>query len=149
MICRPGSALNILVVEDEWLIREMTCLYLREVGWEVIEAETGEQAVDVLRGGQPIDVVFTDIRLKGRLTGWDVGDAARDYRQDIPVIYTSATAPLPSRQVAGSRFLSKPYNPSTVHRTCQTLASDTRRCLEDGLPRSPVGRHGLHSKPDF
>jgi len=72
------NRLNILVVEDEWLVRECICLYLREVGCGVLEAETGEQAVEHLRGSEPIDAVFTDITLKGGFDGWDVGDAARE-----------------------------------------------------------------------
>jgi hypothetical protein len=75
----------------------------------------------LLRNGDAIDVVFTDIRLKGRLNGWDVGEAARAARADIAVVYTSGQPVEPPRQVKGSVFIKKPYGPDEVTQVCHGL----------------------------
>jgi CheY-like chemotaxis protein len=114
-----GPTLAVLVVEDESLLRDVIAMYLRDEGCRVIEANSGETAVDLLRCGEAIDVVFTDIRLQGDLNGWDVGEAARAARHGIPVIYTSGYSILPPRQVEGSLFFSKPYDPAAILDACR------------------------------
>ena len=52
----------------------------------------------MLKAGQQIDIVITDIKLKGALTGWDVADAFRAVQPTMPVIYASAQAILRSCQ---------------------------------------------------
>ena len=87
---------------------------LEEAGWAVVEASTGEGALEQLRNGFDIDLLVTDIQLAGQLSGWDVAEAAREARPDFPVIYTSGNPGNPSRQVQGSVFLRKPCNCSKV-----------------------------------
>jgi CheY-like chemotaxis protein len=112
---------TILVVEDEWLVREMIVDHLRDAGWNVIEAENGEDALACLENGEEIDVVFTDIRLNGTLNGWDVGEACRRAAADLPVIYASGNAVEPAREVEGSLFFQKPYEPEHIRLACERL----------------------------
>jgi len=113
----------VLLVEDEWLIRANMAVHLEEAGWEVVEASTGEGAVEQLHNGLSIDLLVTDIRLAGSLTGWDVAEAAREVRPDFAVIYTSGNPRNPSRQVQGSVFLSKPCHCSQVIEAGRKLMS--------------------------
>lgn len=117
------TALAVLVVEDEWAVRFTISLYLREVGCLVHEAASGEVAMALLQGGDCIDVVFTDLRLGGKLNGWDVGEAARAVRTHVAVIYTSGHTIEPQRPVEGSIFLKKPYDPDAVIDACRTLCA--------------------------
>jgi DNA-binding NtrC family response regulator len=57
------SALHVLVVDDEPLIRWSVCEVLRESGHEVTEASDGASAVQRLSDGRPFDVVVLDFRL--------------------------------------------------------------------------------------
>jgi DNA-binding NtrC family response regulator len=66
----------VVLVEDEWLLRDEIATALRNVGWEVFEAASAEDAMALLREHE-ISVVFTDIRLQGSLTGWDLAEASR------------------------------------------------------------------------
>jgi CheY-like chemotaxis protein len=59
----------VLVVEDEWLLRDLVVKALRSAGCDVLEAGTAEVAIAYLQAGHCIDVVFTDIQLAGELTG--------------------------------------------------------------------------------
>jgi CheY-like chemotaxis protein len=113
--------LRILVVEDEPLVRITMAEFLRAADCDVIEAATGEAAVEVLQQHDGIDVVFTDVRLGGPLNGWDVGEVSRETHPAIPVIYTSGAVFLPERPVAGSVFFGKPYEPDVVLSACQRL----------------------------
>jgi CheY-like chemotaxis protein len=99
-----------VIVEDEWLIRMELADALGAAGWAVLEASSGEVAVTLLSAHIHPDILVTDIRLGGATTGWDVADAFRARHPAIPVIYASGNAPLPSRQLAASRFLAKPVN---------------------------------------
>lgn len=119
-----GPVLGILIVEDECLVREVLVMYLREVGrCEVLEADSGEMALEVLGAADGIDVVITDIRLGGPINGWDVGEAARA-RGGISVVYTSGYSITPSRQVEGSLFFDKPYDPEAVLQACHRLHAE-------------------------
>jgi CheY-like chemotaxis protein len=111
--------MRILVVEDEWLLRAFIADHLREAGCEVVEAANAETAVAILADGHDIDVVFTDIRLGGILNGWDVGEHARIRAADMPVLYTSGNPVTPRRDVAGSVYFSKPYDPGDILEACQ------------------------------
>ena len=103
----------LLVVEDEALVRQLIVLELEDAGYDVVEAETGEEALAALRRNPGIQLLFTDIRLPGTLCGWDIAEQARAIRPDLPVIYaTGYSGDL--RLVPGSEFMRKPYKPSAV-----------------------------------
>jgi CheY-like chemotaxis protein len=106
------NLLHVLVVEDDAMVRLGIASYLRNSGYVVTEAGSGEQAIEMVR--VPISVVFTDIKLGGSVTGWDVADAFRKAHPDIGVIYTSGQSHNALRRVPGSTFLPKPYLPSRV-----------------------------------
>jgi two-component system, response regulator PdtaR len=109
----------VLVVEDEWLVRDFLVSHLQDAGWRVLEAESAEQAIAMLKAGEQIDIVITDIQLKGVPTGWDVADAFRAAQPTMPVIYASGNAPDPSRRVPESLFFRKPYDPDAILRSCR------------------------------
>jgi CheY-like chemotaxis protein len=111
----------ILVVEDDFLIRDTIAEELRRIGWTVIEAESGEEALDLIAANPDIDFLFTDINLKGELTGWDVAEAFRSHRPKQGVIYTSGIVQDRARVVSSSAYLTKPYEPVEVLTACQSL----------------------------
>lgn len=116
-----GSACVVLIVEDEWLVRELVAEEFRNAGWHVIEASDGETAIAHLRSGHLIDLVFTDIQLGGPLSGWDIAERFRAIREDLPVVYTSGNAVDRSRRVPGSLFFDKPYQPSKLVEACDRM----------------------------
>ena len=87
-----GASPVVLVVEDEWLLRDWIADHLRAAQLWILEARTGEAAVALLDAGKHVDVVFTDIQLAGAMDGWDVGLRFRKVLPLIPVIYTSGNA---------------------------------------------------------
>jgi len=84
-----GRGETVLLVEDDIDVRAYASGVLRELGYHVIEAADGHVALAVLRGDDAIDLLFTDVVMPGRLTGWQVAQAARQLRPTLPVLYTS------------------------------------------------------------
>ena len=118
---RVFDGLTVLVVEDDWFVREDMVLGLKREGWFVLEADTGVSALKLLRETATIDLLVTDIRLAGTMTGWDVAEAVRASRPKIPVIYTSGNPDNNGRRVPQSIFLNKPVTPRELILTCHRL----------------------------
>lgn len=144
------QTLAVLVVEDEWLVREAVASYLREAGCRVLEAPDGETAVSLIEGGARADVVVTDINLAGRMNGWDVGEALRAFLPGIAVIYASAAYTQPRRPVLGALQLDKPYSYVDVLNACRSMCNGAparsspagkrrERSLGRDMPRGPGG----------
>ena len=98
---------------------------LREQGYAVLEAGTGEEAISLLTGEHPpwISTLFTDIQLGGKLSGWDVAEAYREANPKIQVIYASGQYQSGERRVSGSTFFTKPYMPSEIFDTIERAAA--------------------------
>ncbi len=115
--------LIVLIVEDEGLMLEFAASRFREAGWQVLKAISGEAALALLSNGTPVDVLLTDISLRGRLNGWDMGEASRERHPELPVVYVSGNAVDLVRKVPGSLFFKKPYNIDAVVDACRELTS--------------------------
>lgn len=119
-------ALIIFVVEPDRHVRHWLATYLREAGCLPLEAETGEAAISIRDSGQRLDVVFTEIRLKGStLSGWDVGEAFGTTNVDMPVIYASGYPIEPPRRLSDSLCFKKAYRPSDILNACHRLCKHT------------------------
>jgi CheY-like chemotaxis protein len=110
--------------------------FLRCSGCAVVEAASGEAAVDVLQLRDGIDVVFTEIQLGGTLDGWDVGETSRATHPTIPVIYTSGAVFVRDRSVSGSLFLDKPYDPGDRARGLSEAARSNVNQATSGRQRT-------------
>ena len=115
------TPLLILVVEDDFLVRQCIVDWLRRSGHVVIEATTGEEAIALLHAqvDEPINALFTDIQLGGRLNGWDVAEVSRAADPKVPVLYTSGNSSDRNRQVSNSLFFNKPYRPADILRAIE------------------------------
>jgi CheY-like chemotaxis protein len=121
-------AISVLLVEDEALISMMVSDALSEVGFEVHEAASADEALRYLGGGGAVDVLFTDINLAGGMSGAELAQRARALKPGLPVVYASGRYggdDLPGR-VPDSVFVQKPYDPAAVCSLCQRLASAAR-----------------------
>jgi CheY-like chemotaxis protein len=124
-----GGSPVVLVVENEWLLRDCIAAHLRAARLRTLEARSGEVAISLLEAGKHIDVVFTDIQLGGRINGWEVGEKFRKVLPQIPIIYTSGTTLRSELAVPKGLFISKPYEPEAVVKACRgCLAEGTCQC---------------------
>jgi DNA-binding NtrC family response regulator len=110
--------LPILIVDDEPIVRESIRDWLKETGYTVLTAETGEQALEILNK-QEIGVVILDIRLPGR-TGISV---LREIREKKPLIQTIIITAYPSSELTSEAlklgaldYLVKPIIPDDLEK---------------------------------
>jgi signal transduction histidine kinase/ActR/RegA family two-component response regulator len=83
-----GNQETILVVEDEERVRSMTVEALRTLGYRVVSAAGGEQALDMLDGGEPLHMLFTDMVMPG-MSGRTLADRIKTLQPHVKVLYTT------------------------------------------------------------
>jgi CheY-like chemotaxis protein len=116
-----GGPLVVLVVEDEFFVRCSVADGLRDAGYAVVEATSGEEAITFCKSEMAIDMLFTDINLAGPTSGWDVAECFRTDRPSVPILYASGKSFDPQRRVPGSVFVSKPYTNTDILEACRRL----------------------------
>lgn len=101
---------RLLVVEDELLIRMLVADVLRDAGYDVIEAISGDEALEILKAGVVVDLVLTDVRMPGSTDGLALLAFVRQNLAKLPVILTSGhLAPEIALAEGAVKFLAKPY----------------------------------------
>jgi DNA-binding NtrC family response regulator len=99
-----------IVVEDEPAVRELAAVLLEESEFEVIECESAEEAVAALADDDRIALIFTDIKLPGRMDGIALAQIVEACRPEVSVIVTSAGAGARARELPSSvRYMPKPW----------------------------------------
>jgi CheY-like chemotaxis protein len=113
----------VLVVEDEFLIRQYALEMINEAGFEAIEAANADEAIEILECRSDVRILFTDIHMPGSIDGLKLAHAVRDRWPPINLILTSGHMAVPESALpTGGRFFSKPYQPSEIARALQEFA---------------------------
>ncbi len=103
----------ILLVEDNDLVRSYVDGQLKSLGYRVIAVDNGPAALEVLRSGEQIDLLFTDVVMPGGLNGRQLAEEARKLIPDLKVLFTSGYTENAivhhGRLDRGVHLLSKPY----------------------------------------
>ena len=124
---------TVLVVDDEPGVRALARTGLQQRGFDVLAVETGEQALEILRLGEPhVDVMLLDLTLPG-ISGERVLREVRKLTPDLPVIIASGYATVESQSswmAAGAMsFVAKPYR-------IQQIAQKLREALDRHQPQA-------------
>jgi len=101
----------ILVIEDEYLLQADIEKVLTDAGFGTEIVSSGEEALTLLMGSikQP-SVLVTDVKLAGRLTGWEVAKRIREKDPSFPIIYVTAYhQDWPAHGVPKSIVIPKPF----------------------------------------
>ncbi|MFI4986859.1 MAG: PAS domain S-box protein [Alphaproteobacteria bacterium] len=107
----PGGEI-LLVVEDDARVRRTSVRRLKELGYSVIEVESGRAALEVLDKGERIDLLFTDIVMPGGISGIELAREARRRRPLLKILLTSGYAEpavIEDGMPANAGWLGKPY----------------------------------------
>ncbi|MCZ7599634.1 MAG: ATP-binding protein [Gammaproteobacteria bacterium] len=98
----PTGTEQVLVVEDDDLLRDHVVDQLTGLGYRVIATRNGPEALEVIRTRDDLDLLFTDIVMPGGMSGRDLADAALELRPTLPVLFTSGYTRTPSSTGAAS-----------------------------------------------
>lgn len=103
-------AKEVLIVEDEALIRMVAADTLADHGITAWEAENAHTALDVLARHPEIGLVFTDMHMPGQMSGLDLVRQVHQTRPDVKLIVTSGGMVLANDDIPDhGTFLPKPY----------------------------------------
>jgi PAS domain S-box-containing protein len=109
----PSGHERVLLVEDKAEVRAMAARLLTSLGYQILEAESGVSALELINRGTTFDVLFTDIVMPGNVTGIDLAHEVRRQRPGLPILLTSGFSDpetLHAEATAlGVQVLRKPY----------------------------------------
>ncbi|MCC2975038.1 response regulator [Massilia sp. IC2-476] len=117
---------TVLVVEDEAPVRQVSVEVLRKQGLCVLEAADGDTALDMIRQGLPIDLVFTDLVMPGGVTGQDLAVATAKYLPSAKLLFASGYpgADIEHPVLDRTYLLRKPYRLEEMTRRIKQLLTD-------------------------
>ena len=110
------DAVKVLMVDDEARMRKLVMDFLAIKGYKVIEAEDGEQAVDIFFKEKDIGLVILDVMMP-KMDGWEVCRTLRRYSQ-VPIIMLTARSEerdeLLGFELGVDEYISKPFSPKIL-----------------------------------
>ena len=109
---------TVLVLDDDVLVRMPICEYLRDCGYRVLEAASADEAAILLQKPDiQIDVILSDVEMRGKMNGFGFAQWARSVRPGVDIVL--AGTPERAAHAAGDLcaqgpMLSKPYDHKIV-----------------------------------
>jgi CheY-like chemotaxis protein len=97
---------------------------LRDLGYRVLEADNGPSALEIVRQGEKIDLVFTDMVMSGGMNGAQLAQAVREIRPEVPILFTSGYAGpdlVAQTTIDAAAWLKKPYAAIDLARKLQEI----------------------------
>jgi CheY-like chemotaxis protein len=114
---RAGSLGNVMLVEDDVTVADLTAEMLKGHGYAVLHAKSAAAALKALSRGHSIDVVFSDVMMPGGMSGVDLAREIRKVHPGLPVVLTTGYIEVARTAMAeGLEVLVKPYSPENVTR---------------------------------
>jgi CheY-like chemotaxis protein len=118
---KPTRHLAVLVVDDDPLVLASTSGMLEDLGHTTAEAESGQEALGLMRGGRQFDLVITDYAMPG-MTGLQLADELHRHWRQLPVVLATGYAELQGTAIHRLTRLPKPFGQ-------EALAEAIEECL--------------------
>ena len=138
-----GGSERILLVEDDEDVRRAVAEMTRSLGYQVIEAKDGEQALEMLQNGTKVDLLFTDVVMSGAVSGRALANRAQELLPSLAVLFTSGYTENAiihhGRLDEGVHLLSKPYREPELSRKLRTVLEEKRHAKRE---RRAAGKEG-------
>ncbi|WFR59692.1 response regulator transcription factor [Anaerocolumna sp. AGMB13025] len=126
--------LKVLVVDDESRMRKLVKDFLSKKNFEVLEAENGEQAVDIFFENKEIALLILDVMMP-KMDGWQVCREIRQYSK-VPIIMLTAKSDekdeLLGFELGVDEYISKPFSPKILVARVEAILRRTN-ALEEGI----------------
>jgi PAS domain S-box-containing protein len=116
----PAQRMTVLVVDDDALIAMTTVDMLEDLGFKVIEANSGTRALEVIKNNSSIDLLITDYAMP-RMNGAQLAIAARDVRPELPILLATGYAEFPAQSAVDLPRIGKPYRQAQLAEEIKNL----------------------------
>lgn len=117
--------MKVLIVEDEALVRFVGAEAAIDAGYEVLEAESADEALKILEQADEVGILFSDIRMPGSMDGLELAKVVHDRWPKIGILLTSGdTFPDFAEMPDDGRFLPKPFRMENLKRELAIVQPD-------------------------
>ena len=130
---QDGSA-TVLVVEDDEDVRQVAVDILEHLGYRVLVAENGIEALAILSRDEPIRLLFSDVVMPGGLSGIELAREVRRLHQDVRILLTSGYTADTIGSTAEFTFFRKPYRPADLARKISDLLGEANPAAGASAP---------------
>lgn len=119
---------TILFVDPDILVRMAVCDYLRRCGYTVIEALNAGEALKILRAGNKVDAVFSEVELPGEMDGFSLAQRLRREFPGLEIILASGPSLIAKKsgELCEENTISKPYHPHLLANRLQHILAQRR-----------------------
>ena len=115
---RSRTRANVLLVEDDLTVADLTAQMLESIGMSVVHAKSAAAALDALAATREIDIVFSDVMMPGGMSGVELAREIRERFPEMPVVLTTGYIEVARSAVTeGLEVLVKPYPLEVLSRT--------------------------------
>jgi len=123
---KPRERARILIVDDDDDVRLIAAALVEEIGYEVVSAASGEEALKLLEGGE-FALLMTDVVMPG-MTGVELARRVREIAPGLPILFASGYADVQTFgvELSDEAVLKKPYRISEVAARISAALSDER-----------------------
>ncbi|WP_375275323.1 CHASE3 domain-containing protein [Methylorubrum thiocyanatum] len=145
-VALPRGSATVLVVEDEAAVREIACAILADLGYLVLEAADGEEALRVFgANAASVDLLLTDVILPGNVRGRELSERVRAIRPEVKVLfmsgYTENSIVHHGRLDDGVQLIGKPFKR-------EQLARKVAEVLGTGALGAPEAGNVVELRPN-
>ena len=127
--------IKILVVDDESRMRKLVHDFLAKQGYLVLEAENGEEAVDIFFSDKNIGLIILDVMMP-KMDGWQVCREIRQYSQ-VPIIMLTAKSDerdeLLGFELGVDEYISKPFSPKILVARVEAILRRSNAVQEEAM----------------
>jgi signal transduction histidine kinase len=121
----PASGVRVLMVEDDKMVASMIATALDEEGYAVDHCTTADEAVALLEGGKPFDILFTDVVMPGRMNGMALAKWCSKSRPELAIVVTTGYAE--NLDEVAQVVLRKPYDTAALFATLEQASREAQR----------------------
>lgn len=124
---------RLILLDDDYAVREVTAATLRALGYTVLEAGSGGAAVELLERSANVDLMLIDFAMPG-MSGAEVARRAHTTRPALPILFVTGYADRAALEgVSDAQIIGKPFVDTELHEKVRTALA--RRAPGKGVVR--------------
>jgi PAS domain S-box-containing protein len=119
---------TVLLVEDDPAVLDVVTAMMEELGYRVLTAQNGPEALSLLNRGVPIDLLFTDVVMPHGMSGGELAQRARQMRPKLKILlgsgYSAGISPEAAAAAQDLPRLGKPYRQAELAAKLRTVLAE-------------------------